>query len=171
MKLGIVTTFSDKGFDEYGKYFVESCKKFVDKNITIYFYTDNKQLEPRDNFVLRNLESSIPDLTEFKKRNGHKQPKKFLYDAVRFSHKSYCIYHAAKNNNVSRLIHTSTSEVYGTAQYVPIDEKHPLQPQSPYSATKIAADAMVTSFYNSFDLPVTIARPFNTYGPRQSDEL
>ena len=75
---------------------------------------------------------------------------------------------AAKDNRVSRLIHTSTSEVYGTAKYVPIDEKHPLQPQSPYSATKIAADAMAMSFYNSFDLPVTIARPFNTYGPRQS---
>ena len=75
---------------------------------------------------------------------------------------------AAKENGVSRIIHTSTSEVYGTAQYVPIDEKHPLQPQSPYSATKIAADAMAMSFYNTFDLPVTIARPFNTYGPRQS---
>ena len=75
---------------------------------------------------------------------------------------------AAKENKISRLIHTSTSEVYGTALYVPIDEKHPLQSQSPYSATKIAADAMVMSFYNSFNLPVTIARPFNTYGPRQS---
>jgi NAD dependent epimerase/dehydratase len=75
---------------------------------------------------------------------------------------------AAKENGISRLIHTSTSEVYGTAQYVPIDEKHPLHAQSPYSASKIAADAMVTSFYNSFGLPVTIARPFNTYGPRQS---
>ena len=78
------------------------------------------------------------------------------------------ICHAAKENGISRLIHTSTSEVYGTAQYVPIDENHPLQPQSPYSASKIAADAMAMSFYNSFDLPVTIARPFNTYGPRQS---
>jgi NAD dependent epimerase/dehydratase len=75
---------------------------------------------------------------------------------------------AALENNVKRIIHTSTSEVYGTAQYVPIDENHPLQPQSPYSATKIAADAMAMSFYNTFDLPVTIARPFNTYGPRQS---
>lgn len=75
---------------------------------------------------------------------------------------------AAKENQISRLIHTSTSEVYGTAKYVPIDEKHPLQPQSPYSATKIAADAIAMSFYNSFDLPITIARPFNTYGPRQS---
>ncbi|MBD1136484.1 GDP-mannose 4,6-dehydratase [Pelagibacterales bacterium SAG-MED49] len=75
---------------------------------------------------------------------------------------------AAKENQISKLIHTSTSEVYGTAQYVPIDEKHPLQPQSPYSASKIAADAIAMSFYHSFDLPVTIARPFNTYGPRQS---
>lgn len=75
---------------------------------------------------------------------------------------------AAKENGVARVIHTSTSEVYGTAQYVPIDEKHPLQAQSPYSATKIAADAMAISFFNAFQLPVTIARPFNTYGPRQS---
>ena len=75
---------------------------------------------------------------------------------------------AAKENNVKRVLHTSTSEVYGTAQYVPIDEKHPLQPQSPYSASKIAADAMAMSFYNAYNLPVTIARPFNTYGPRQS---
>jgi len=75
---------------------------------------------------------------------------------------------AARENNIKRVIHTSTSEVYGTAQYVPIDENHPLQPQSPYSATKIAADAIAMSFYNSFELPVVIARPFNTYGPRQS---
>lgn len=75
---------------------------------------------------------------------------------------------AAKESKIARFIHTSTSEVYGTAHYVPIDEKHPLQPQSPYSATKIAADAIAMSFYNSFDLPLTIARPFNTFGPRQS---
>ena len=75
---------------------------------------------------------------------------------------------AAKENGGIRVIHTSTSEVYGTAQYIPIDEKHPLNPQSPYSASKIAADAIAMSFYNSFALPVTIARPFNTYGPRQS---
>ncbi len=75
---------------------------------------------------------------------------------------------AALDNKVQRVVHTSTSEVYGTAQYVPIDEKHPMQPQSPYSASKIAADAMAMSFYNAFGLPLTIARPFNTYGPRQS---
>lgn len=75
---------------------------------------------------------------------------------------------AALDNGCERVIHTSTSEVYGTAQYVPIDEKHPVQPQSPYSASKISADAMAMSFYNAFDMPLTIARPFNTYGPRQS---
>jgi NAD dependent epimerase/dehydratase len=74
----------------------------------------------------------------------------------------------ALDNGVRRFVHTSTSEVYGTARYVPIDEKHPLQPQSPYSASKIAADAMAMSFHNAFDLPLTVARPFNTYGPRQS---
>lgn len=74
---------------------------------------------------------------------------------------------AARDNNC-RIIHTSTSEVYGTARYVPINEEHPLQPQSPYSATKIAADSIAISFYNAFDLPLTICRPFNTYGPRQS---
>jgi NAD dependent epimerase/dehydratase len=75
---------------------------------------------------------------------------------------------AAKESGNIRVIHTSTSEIYGTAQYVPIDEKHPKQPQSPYSASKIGADMMAMSFYHAFNLPVTIARPFNTYGPRQS---
>lgn len=75
---------------------------------------------------------------------------------------------AAKENGVEKLVHTSTSEVYGTARYVPIDEKHPLQGQSPYSASKIGADKIAESFYRSFNLSVAIIRPFNTYGPRQS---
>ena len=75
---------------------------------------------------------------------------------------------AAKSLNIERVLVKSTSEVYGTAQYVPIDEKHPFQGQSPYSATKIGADRLAESFYRSFDLPVTIVRPFNTFGPRQS---
>lgn len=75
---------------------------------------------------------------------------------------------AAKELNTSRILITSTSEVYGTAQYVPIDEKHPYQGQSPYSATKIGADRLAESFYRSFNMPITIVRPFNTYGPRQS---
>ncbi|MCT2534638.1 NAD-dependent 4,6-dehydratase LegB [Aquibacillus koreensis] len=75
---------------------------------------------------------------------------------------------AARELNTSRVLVTSTSEVYGTAQYVPIDERHPYQGQSPYSATKIGADRLAESFYRSFDMPITIVRPFNTYGPRQS---
>ena len=75
---------------------------------------------------------------------------------------------AAREHNTERVLITSTSEVYGTAQYTPIDEKHPFQGQSPYSATKIAGDRLAESFYRSFETPVVIVRPFNTYGPRQS---
>lgn len=78
------------------------------------------------------------------------------------------IVQAARELGIEKVFHTSTSEVYGTAQYVPIDEKHPLQPQSPYSASKIAADQIALSYYHAFGLPVTVVRPFNTYGPRQS---
>ena len=78
------------------------------------------------------------------------------------------ILQAARDFATPKVLVTSTSECYGTAQYVPIDERHPRQPQSPYSASKIAGDCMAESFYRSFDLPVTIVRPFNTYGPRQS---
>jgi len=78
------------------------------------------------------------------------------------------IVQAAKDMGIERVLVTSTSEVYGTAQYIPIDENHPRQPQSPYSASKIGADSIADSFYRSFDLPLTIVRPFNTYGPRQS---
>ena len=69
----------------------------------------------------------------------------------------------------AKVIHTSTSEVYGTAQYAPMDERHPINPQSPYAASKVAADALVNSFYLSYDIPCVILRPFNTYGPRQSE--
>lgn len=75
---------------------------------------------------------------------------------------------ACRAHGVQKVVHTSTSEVYGTAQYVPIDEKHPLQGQSPYSASKIGADKIAESYHRSFNLPVAIIRPFNTYGPRQS---
>ena len=78
------------------------------------------------------------------------------------------ILQAARKLGIEKVVHTSTSEVYGTARFTPINEEHPLQGQSPYSATKIAADQMALAFYNSFDTPVAIIRPFNTYGPRQS---
>ena len=81
---------------------------------------------------------------------------------------TYNVLEAAKNLNIDQVLITSTSETYGTAQYVPIDEKHPLVGQSPYSASKIAADQLAISYYKSFELPVKIVRPFNTYGPRQS---
>lgn len=78
------------------------------------------------------------------------------------------VFEAARDTGVEKVIHTSTSEVYGTARYIPIDESHPLQGQSPYSASKIGADKIAESFYRSFDLPIATIRPFNTYGPRQS---
>ncbi len=81
---------------------------------------------------------------------------------------TYNVLEAAKNLNIEQVLITSTSETYGTAQYVPIDENHPLVGQSPYSASKIAADQLAISYYKSFELPVKIVRPFNTYGPRQS---
>jgi len=81
---------------------------------------------------------------------------------------TYNILQAARELKIKRVVHISTSEVYGTAQYVPIDEKHPINPQSPYAASKASVDYLAKSFYLSFDLPVTIVRPFNTFGPRQS---
>jgi hypothetical protein len=113
MRIGIVTTFSDAGYEEYGKYFVESCKKFVGEDIKIFFYVDNTHITPELNFVIRNLEQSIPDLTIFKNRNKDKVVGKFIKDAVRFSHKSYCIYHAANNSDVDILIWLdSDTEIY-----------------------------------------------------------
>jgi len=81
---------------------------------------------------------------------------------------SYNVLSACRQVGVQRMVQTSTSEVYGTARYVPIDESHPLQPQSPYSASKIGADMLALSFWHAFELPVAVVRPFNTYGPRQS---
>lgn len=81
---------------------------------------------------------------------------------------TYNILQSAREEGLDRVVHTSTSEVYGTARYVPIDEEHPLQAQSPYAASKIAADQLALSFYRSFGLPVVVVRPFNTFGPRQS---
>jgi NAD dependent epimerase/dehydratase len=81
---------------------------------------------------------------------------------------TYNILEAAKNLGLNRIILTSTSEVYGTAKYIPIDEKHPLNPQSPYAASKVGSDSLGMSYFYSYDLPITIIRPFNTYGPKQS---
>ncbi len=96
---------------------------------------------------------------------SYKAPESYVETNVRGT---VNVCQAALANKISRVLHTSSSEVYGTAQYIPIDEQHPLTPQSPYSASKIAADAMALSFHYAFGLPVTVVRPFNTYGPRQS---
>ena len=96
---------------------------------------------------------------------SYKSPDSFIETNIKGT---LNICQAALENGCSKIIHTSTSEVYGTAQYVPIDENHALQPQSPYSASKIGADAVAMSFYYTYNLPLTICRPFNTYGPRQS---
>ena len=90
---------------------------------------------------------------------SYKSPKSFLDTNVIGS---YNICSACKTNKIKKIILTSTSEVYGTAKYIPIDEKHPLQPQSPYSASKISAEVIAKSFYNSYNLPIIIVRPFNT---------
>jgi len=96
---------------------------------------------------------------------SYQAPQQFIDTNVRGT---LNVLQACLEEQVEKMIHTSTSETYGSAQYTPIDEKHPLQAQSPYAASKIAADKLAESFYCSFDLPVTIIRPFNTYGPYQS---
>lgn len=105
MKTAIVTTFSDKGYEEYGHWFIDSLSEFLDPNIHVYLYVDNVDVR-RDipNLTVRKLEPSVPDLTAFKFRNQHRPVDKFLYDGVRFSHKSYCIWHCAVNCDADRLI-------------------------------------------------------------------
>jgi hypothetical protein len=105
MKTAIVTTFSDKGFQEYGHWFVDSVAKFLDSDLQVYIYVDS--VNPRTdipNLTVRRLEPSVPDLTAFKARHRDRPVAKFLYDGVRFSHKSYCIWHCATNCDADRLI-------------------------------------------------------------------
>jgi len=104
MKLGIVSTFSDNGYIEYAKNFVHSLENNLDKNIEVFLYVDNVSIKTSSNIHILNLEKSVPDLTKFKIRNKDKTFKSFLWDAVRFSHKSYAIWHAAMNSNVDILI-------------------------------------------------------------------
>jgi hypothetical protein len=104
MKIGIVSTFSDSGYEEYAKTFVNSLKKFLDPNISVYLYVDNKKLfKCNENIHCLLLEKTVPDLTAFKLRNKDKKPNSYMEDGVRFSHKSYAIWHAAKNSNVDKL--------------------------------------------------------------------
>lgn len=105
MKIKIVSTFSDKGFEEYGKNFVESCKKFIDPNIEIVLYVDNASIEPVNNIKVLNLESTIPAITDFKTRNSHRTGfKDFRWDGIRFAYKSYVMCHASKDYTADILI-------------------------------------------------------------------
>ena len=103
MKIGIVSTFSDQGYTDYAEQFVDSLKNHLDKSIEVFLYVDNLSIKPSSNIHILNLEKSVPDLVNFKTRNKDKTFSSFLQDAVRFSHKSYAIWHAGKNSNVDKL--------------------------------------------------------------------
>jgi NAD dependent epimerase/dehydratase len=171
-----------------GSHLIENLvrKNYDVKALVLYNSTNSRGwLENIDKIILNNLEVIHGDIRdeEFifqstKKINtiihlaaligipySYKAVKSYIDTNI---NGTYNILNAAKNNNISKTIITSTSEVYGTAQIVPIRENHPLSAQSPYAASKISADQLALSFYKSYDLPVTILRPFNTFGPRQS---
>jgi hypothetical protein len=113
MKIGIVSTFSDKGYQEYGQFFIESCKKHINKDIEIFLYIDTVSIVPTENMKVLNLEPSCPDLVKFKERNKDKAGKSWMWDAVRFSHKTYATFHAAETYNVDYLIWLdSDTEIY-----------------------------------------------------------
>ena len=165
--------------------------KFLSKNIKVKALVQYNSfnsygwLDHLSNRSIRNLEIIFGDIRnyEFIKKStidcntiihlaaligipySYENPESYLDTNI---YGSLNILEATKNNKIKKLIVTSTSEVYGTAKQIPIKESHPLQPQSPYSATKIAADQLCLAYYNSFNIPVTIIRPFNTFGPRQS---
>ena len=156
------------------------------KAFTFYnFKSSNGWLDYLDKKLIKNLDIVSGDIRDYDFLEKKIKGSEIVYHlaaliAIPYSYHSprsyidtnvigtYNILQSSKKNNISKIIITSTSEVYGTAQSVPIKENHSLNAQSPYAATKIAADQLALSFYKSFDLPVTILRPFNTYGPRQS---
>jgi dTDP-glucose 4,6-dehydratase len=185
MKKSILVTGAD-GF--IGSHLVEELvKKGLQVRAFVYYNSFNNWgwLDTLDKSILSNIEIFNGDIRD---SNGVREAMKgidIVYHlaaliAIPYSYHSPDTYvdtnikgtlnvlQAARYSNTSRVLITSTSEVYGSAKYVPIDEKHPFQGQSPYSATKIGADRLAESFYKSFDTPITIVRPFNTYGPRQS---
>lgn len=171
-----------------GSHLVEECiKKGYDVRAFVYYNSFNSWgwLDSFDKKLLKEIEIFTGDIRD---PNGVREAMKGVDTvfhlaaliAIPFSYHSPDTYvdtnikgtlnilQAARDLKIKRVLITSTSEVYGTAQYVPIDENHPFQGQSPYSATKIGADRLAESFYRSFETPITIVRPFNTYGPRQS---
>jgi hypothetical protein len=112
MKIKIVSTFSDNGYHEYGKYFVESCKKFIDPNISVCLYIDNVNLNSEKNITILKLEESVTELTRFKERNKNKTFKDYKWDGVRFAHKTYATFHAAKEDVDYLIWLDSDTEIY-----------------------------------------------------------
>jgi len=171
-----------------GSHLVERCVKLGHKVKVLSPYNIDNSWGWMDTFekkIKNNVEVILGDVNDFnliKKETkkidiifhlaalisipySYKSPKSYLDTNIIGT---YSILEAGRENNVELIVNTSTSEVYGSAQYIPIDEKHPLNAQSPYAATKIAADHLSLSYFRSFNLPVTVLRPFNTFGPRQS---
>lgn len=114
MKIKIISTFSDKGYEDYGKHFVESSKKYIDPSIEVCLYIDNINLISENNINILRLEESIPELTKFKERNKHRTFKDYKWDGVRFSHKTYATFHAAKENLDYLVWLDSDTEIYDT---------------------------------------------------------
>jgi hypothetical protein len=112
MKIKIISTFSDNGYEEYGKHFVESCKKFVSRDIDICLYIDNINLQSENNITILNLEESAPNLTKFKERNKEKTFKDWHHDAVRFSHKTYATFHSVDTSLDYLIWLDSDTEIY-----------------------------------------------------------
>ena len=171
-----------------GSHLVERCVKLGHKvKILSPYNIDNSWgwMDTFDKRVKNDIEVILGDVNDFNLIKKETKKIDIIFHlaaliSIPYSYKSpksyidtniigtYNILEAARENNVELIVNTSTSEVYGSAQYVPIDEKHPLNAQSPYAATKIAADHLSLSYFKSFNLPVTVLRPFNTFGPRQS---
>ena len=159
-------------------------KKFKVKALVQYnSFNSWGWLETLDKKILKKIEIVLGDVRDLNEMISNINQDAIFICSVNwhtifiFSPKNYIetncvgtlnIMQAARINKIKKIIHTSTSEVYGTAKYVPMDENHPINAQSPYSASKISADHIAQSFYNSFNLPVVVLRPFNTFGPRQS---
>jgi len=150
MKIGIVSTFSDSGYEEYAKNFVNSLNKFLDPSISVYLYVDSKKLFKRnENIHCLLLEQTVPDLTAFKLRNKNKTYKNFITDAIRFSHKSYAIWHAALHSDVDMLIWLDAD----SELIQPVTEKY-LQKFLPpsYFTSYLGRDSYSETGFIAFDL-------------------
>jgi len=169
MKIGIVSTFSDNGYHEYGKYFIDSYRKYVSKDISMTLYVDNIKLEEDTNLKILNLENSCPDLVNFKERNKHRTPKDWRWDGVRFAHKTYATFHAAKTMDVDYLIWLdSDTELYNN-----ITPKYFLQflPKGNFVGY-IGRDGISETGFLIFDMHHAHARDFfNRYEQYYNEDL